>query len=74
MHDSDEVDEPYFAEMCDISDVTITMPPNRKRNRVVLVIESETDFNLMKFYLSLKSYVEKIETEIGIMVETGDMQ
>ena len=60
MHDNDDVEEKYFAEMCDISDVRFYMPPNKRRTRVVLIAESDSDFNLMKFYLALKAYVERI--------------
>jgi hypothetical protein len=78
MDDSDEfrngAEEQYFAELCDISDVRFSMQPNKNRCRVVLVAESDTDFNLMKFYLALKAYVERIESEIGVMTENGEIQ
>ena len=66
-------EEQYLAGLCDISDVRFFMPANKSRTRITLIIESETDFNLMKFYLSLKAYVEKIELEIGVMDATEDV-
>lgn len=73
MHDSDEDDElaePYFAELCDISDVTYDMIPRKSRREVLLMIKAkERDFNLMKFYLALKAYTEKVEEELGVMAE-----
>lgn len=68
MHDHDEIDDhEFYAEACDISDVQVSIKPTKLRNQIVMVVTSETDFNLMKFYLSLKQYVTQIETEIGVM-------
>lgn len=62
-----EIDSP---EMFDISDVTFEMPESRSRRVVNVRLRSESDFNLIKFYLALNFYVEKMENEIGIMAES----
>lgn len=57
------------SDLFDISDVTVEFRPTRNRRQVSLLLKSETDFNLMKYYLSLKTHLEQLETEIGIMNE-----
>jgi hypothetical protein len=57
----------FHPELYDTSDVTFEMKEGRKRNEITLVAKSDSDFNLVKFYLSLKEFVEKIENELNIM-------
>lgn len=58
----------YFeADMFDASDVEYEVLPSKKRTQVDIRLKSETDFNLIKIYLGLKSICDKIETELGIM-------
>lgn len=62
--------EVFPAELYDSSDVKIDIKqPSRREIRVTLKA-STADFNLVKFYLSLKDFVEKIEGELGIMERT----
>lgn len=63
----DDAHEEFFAEMYDISDVKFHIKQTRSRRKVELVAESESDFNLFKYYLALKTYIERIEHEIGVM-------
>lgn len=65
--DQEEV-EAFEHEMYDASDVKFEVR-NRGRNQIVLIAKSETDFNLLKYYLALKDYVDKIETELNIMAQ-----
>jgi hypothetical protein len=62
-------DEPYFADLVDISDVTVDMIPRKSRREVLFIVKSKSDFNLIKLYLALKNYTEKIEDEIGVLAE-----
>lgn len=66
--------EDFSPEMYNTSDVKFTMKDGRRRNEVVLVAKSETDFNLLKYYLALKSFTEKIERELDIMEEAEELQ
>jgi len=63
----DEVDDDLFEmELYDTSDVTFDIK-TRSRREIALVAKAATsDFNLVKYYLSLKEYVEKIEAELNI--------
>lgn len=70
----DPDDERFAPELYDTSDVKFHMPPSRSRKRVVLVADSETDFNLVKYYLALKEFTEKIERELNIMEKTEGTQ
>ena len=73
MSDSDEdeidpEDEPFFAEMADISDVTIDMPKTRSRKEVLVRFKSkENDFNLMRLFLAVEAYYLGMKHEIGVM-------
>lgn len=68
-------DETFSPELYDTTDVVFEMPHSRKRNVVTLVAKSHTDFNLVKYCLALKEFVEKIERELNIMAEAdGDPQ
>lgn len=55
------------AELFDISDVEYDWKHDRSGLRITLILTSQDRFNLLKTYLALKSLVEKIEIEIGIM-------
>ncbi len=55
----------------DISDVTFELRQVRGRREIILVAKAEEDdFNLFKFYLALKDYVDKIEAELGVLEAT----
>lgn len=65
----DELDdiEVFDAELYDTSDVKVDLK-NRSRREIALVFKASTaDFNLIKFYLALRDYVDKIERELNIM-------
>lgn len=64
--DEDDL-EVYPAELYDSSDVKIEMRQSSRREIRLYLRASEADFNLVKFYLSLKDYVEKIEKELGVL-------
>lgn len=57
----------FSPDMYDTSDVEIVIQDGKRRNEVVLVATSKSDFNLVKFYLALKAYVEKIEWELNVL-------
>ena len=63
-------EEDYFDPLhYDISDVDFEMKqPNRREIRLIAKA-STSDFNLVKYYLALKSFVEKIEKDLDIMEE-----
>ncbi len=63
-------------EMYDISEVEFDMPQNKKRSQITLIASdrSGADFNLVKYYLALKEFVEKIERELDIMESSGEEQ
>jgi hypothetical protein len=48
--------------------VDIQIRQSKHRREIYLIVKSESkDFNLLKFYLALRQYVDKIEAEIGIL-------
>jgi len=55
------------ADLFDISDVEYDWEHDKSGLRITLILTSEDRFNLLKTYLALKSLVEKIELEIGVM-------
>lgn len=55
------------ADLFDASDVEYDIKPSKKRNEIDIRLKSESDFNLLKIYLSLMSICQKIETELNIM-------
>ncbi len=67
-------DEPgdYSPEMYNTDDVTFSMKDGRRRNEVILIAKSDSDLNLVKYYLALKAFIEKIEVEMDIMGEAPD--
>lgn len=65
--DDDEEDEIPDFELFDISDVEISIKNSRSRREVTFIIRSQSDFNLVKIYLSLKDYVEQMEQSMNIM-------
>ncbi len=69
--------EEFSPELYDTSEIEFEMPPNKKRNRVTLIAEDKSgaDFNLVKYVLALREFVENIERELNIMSDTdGDPQ
>lgn len=58
-------------ELFDTSDITLDVQRTKGMCKLYVIMKSETPINLMRFYLSLKEYLFKIETEIGVMGETN---
>lgn len=58
-------------ELFDTSDITFDVQRLKGMCRLHIVMKSETPINLMRFYLSLKEYLFKIENEIGVMEENN---
>jgi hypothetical protein len=72
--DFDEPDEEEMqsaAEIYDISDVKHSLGQTKSRKEIWIRFSSESDFNLMRFYLCLRSYVDKMEIEMGIQEGPG---
>lgn len=63
----DDDDEIFDAALFDISDVEVTLKSSRSRKQVTIVLDSESDFNLMKTYLALKDYIEQMERSLNIL-------
>jgi hypothetical protein len=61
-------------ELFDTSDVKFEFKHSKNSCQILIVVKSETPFNLMKLYLSLKEYVEQIEMEIGVMEGPPEVQ
>jgi hypothetical protein len=61
------------AELFDISDVTCDIPKSKSRREVILVLRSQSNFNLMKFYLALRQYLEQMEDDIGVLEADGEL-
>jgi hypothetical protein len=57
-------------ELFDAGDVTWEIEETKRRDQIKIILSTETSFNLMKTYLSLKMICEKIEVQLGIMEET----
>lgn len=62
----------FSPEMYNTEDVVFSMRDGRKRNEVVLTAKSKSDFNLVRYYLALRFFVEKIERELDIIGEAPD--
>lgn len=63
----DEDKEHFDATLYDSSDVTFEMKQPHRREIRLIAKASVADFNLVKYYLALKAFVEKIEKELDIM-------
>lgn len=70
-HDEDD-DEIFDASLFDTSDVKVEIKNSRSRREVTFTIRSESDFNLVKIYLSLKDYVEQMEQSMNILEGSGE--
>ncbi len=70
--DDEEIEAIAESELFDCSDVTWDVKNTRNKCKIYLIAESDTPFNLMKFYLALKEYTFRIENEIGVMPEAPD--
>lgn len=59
----------------DISDINITALRNKGLTRIDIVLKSDSgqSIDIMRWYLSLKAYVFKIEQELGVMEEPPEM-
>ncbi len=56
-------------DMFDVADVTFDIKERRSRREIHLVARSDSDFNLLKYALSLRMFVEQIEAQLGLMDE-----
>lgn len=54
-------------ELFDTKDVHIDFSKSKNINEITLVLTADAPFNLMKFYLALKDYVQKMEDEMGVL-------
>ena len=59
--------EDLSAEFYNIDDVEFSMQDGRRRNEVVLTAKSKSNFNLFRYYLALRAYVDQIEAELHIL-------
>lgn len=55
-------------ELYDTSDVEFGIH-QKSRKEIFLRVKSNSDFNLIRFYLALRDYVDKIEAELNVMPE-----
>lgn len=75
MQDQDEeINEISESDLFDISNVKFDTKRTKDMRKIYLIAEdTEIPFNLMKYYLALKSYIFKIEQEIGIMDDINEV-
>jgi len=57
-------------ELFDITDVEWEIEKTNRRDRVTIILKSETAMSVLKTYLALKMICEKIEIELNILDET----
>jgi hypothetical protein len=69
----DEDFEDLSLEHFNISDIRWDVKNFRRGKEVHLIARSDSNINLMRYYLALKNYIEKMEHEIGIMEEFGEI-
>lgn len=64
----------YSPELFNTEDVVFDVKPGRRRNEITLVARcsSKRDFNLIRYYLALKGFVEKIERELDLLEGAPD--
>lgn len=70
--DDDEIEAITESDLFDVSDVTWDVKQTKNKCKIYLIAESDTPFNLMKFYLALKEYTFRIESELGVMSEAPE--
>lgn len=72
-NDIDGVDAEVIsaAEMYDISDVKYSLGQTKSRKEIWLRMSSSDQFNLMRFYLALKYYIDSMEVEMGVLEGPG---
>jgi hypothetical protein len=63
----------FEADMYDTSDVVFSIKENKRRTEVTLVATSKTNFNLLKYCLALRDFVDKVERELNIMSDHDRM-
>lgn len=62
--------EAQYAEMFDASDVTCEIIETKRANKITIQLTKESGrFNLIIIWLSLRTIVEKLEREMGVMDE-----
>lgn len=59
--------DPTDYDLFDVEDVVYEFEQSKDRCEIVLILRTETGFNLLKYYKSLKAYVHKMETEMGVL-------
>jgi hypothetical protein len=69
----DDEFEDLSPELFNISDIRWDVKNYRKGCEVHLIAKSDSNINLMRYYLALKFYIEKMEHEIGIVTEFGEI-
>lgn len=61
-----------YADLFDASDVEWEIIETKRQNKINIVFTKESGrFNLIVIWLSMKLLVEKLETQIGVMDDTG---
>ncbi len=57
----------WDMDLYDTSDVKFDFKDKRSRREVHLIARSDSDLNLLKYALSLRLFLERIENELGFM-------
>lgn len=65
-------EDPYDFQLFDIEDVTDDLNFRGRREIALILKASESDFNLMKYYLAVKRHVEKLGIQLGQFVVDAD--
>jgi hypothetical protein len=74
MFDEDLDDlEDLSPELFNTSDLDWDIRTFRKGKEIHLVCKSPEHINLMRYYLGLRLYIERMELEIGVMAESGEV-
>lgn len=64
--------EAQYANMFDAGDVTCEIIETKRMNRINIQLSKESGrFNLIIIWLALKTIVDKLETQIGVMDDAG---
>ena len=76
MLDPDDVDnEPFDAELFDVSDVDYRWGHNKRKKEIYLIMRTKlSPFCDMKTYLALKRYVREYEEALNIISESDTEQ
>jgi hypothetical protein len=58
----------------DVEDVSFDLPKSKNRCEVVIVMKSDTPFNLVKLFLALGKLHDQMENEMGVFDEHETIQ